>query len=119
MQTKRSARSATIFSRVSAAPPPLIMQPARIDLVGAVDADRQRLDVAGVEHRDAVRDQPRRARRAARDRAGDAAADAGQRVDEEVDGRSRADADHRAGRHVGERRLGDQALEFVLRHAAL
>ena len=27
MQTKRSARSATIFSRVSAAPPPLIMCP--------------------------------------------------------------------------------------------
>jgi hypothetical protein len=27
MQTKRSARSATIFSRVSAAPPPLIMWP--------------------------------------------------------------------------------------------
>ena len=27
MQTKRSARSATIFSRVSAPPPPLIMQP--------------------------------------------------------------------------------------------
>ena len=27
MQMKRSARSATIFSRVSAAPPPLIMQP--------------------------------------------------------------------------------------------
>ena len=27
MHTKRSARSATIFSRVSAAPPPLIMWP--------------------------------------------------------------------------------------------
>ena len=61
MQTKRAAMSATIFSRVSAAPPPLIMRPGVVDLVGAVDVDRQRLDRVRVEHLDAVRAQPRAA----------------------------------------------------------
>jgi hypothetical protein len=53
MQMKRSARSATIFSRVSAAPPPLIMQPA-VDLVGAVDVDAEPLHLVRLEHGDAV-----------------------------------------------------------------
>src|SRR6185295_3637532 len=88
----------------------------RIDLVGTVDADRQPLDLAGVDDADAARDEPCRARRAARDRAGDAAVEPRERVDEEVDRRPGADADDAAARHVFERRLGDLALELVLRH---
>ena len=37
MQTKRRDAAATIFSRVSAAPPPLISMPLRRRLVGSVD----------------------------------------------------------------------------------
>ena len=55
MQTKRSARSATIFSRVSYAPPPLDHVAAVVDLVGTVDVDRDALDVVAVEHDDAMR----------------------------------------------------------------
>jgi hypothetical protein len=88
----------------------------RVDLVGAVDADRKPLDGTGVDDPDAARDEPRGTRRAARHRTRDAAIEPRERVDEEVDRRPRADADDRTARHVFERRLGDRSLELVLRH---
>ena len=56
--TKRAAAAATIFSRVWAPPPPLTSQPARVDLVGAVDRDVELAEL--VERLDV---KPERARR--------------------------------------------------------
>mmetsp|Transcript_38708 Transcript_38708/g.90599 ORF Transcript_38708/g.90599 Transcript_38708/m.90599 type:complete len:222 (+) Transcript_38708:533-1198(+) len=89
---------------------------ARVDLVGAVHVERQPVDLAGLEHADAVAAQPRRARVAARHRAGDALAQRGQRVDEVVHRRSGTHADDAARQHMRQRRLGHHGLDLVLRH---
>ena len=50
MQTNFVATAAMIFSRVSAPPPPLIRHLLRVALVGAVDVDRNRVDLVEIEH---------------------------------------------------------------------
>ena len=87
-----------------------------VDLVGAVEADRQRGHVAGFQNADAAADQTRGAGGAARDSPRDADRERAEHVDEVVDCRAGADADHRTGGHVDERGLGHLALQFVLRH---
>src|SRR5205814_2114610 len=85
------------------------------DLVGAVDVHRELVHAVQVEHADAVLLQPLGARLRCSDCALDAPFDAGQRIDEEIDRRSGADADHallsvfqRCSRHL--------LLQFVLGH---
>ena len=53
MQTKRSARSATIFARQRAATALDHAAPGST-LVGAADVERERLDLVGVDHREAA-----------------------------------------------------------------
>ena len=85
--------SATIFSRVSAPPPPLISSKPPRRLVRAVDVDFELAGRVQVEDGDAVRLEPLRARFRARHGPRDPIADRRQSLDEEVDGRARADAD--------------------------
>ena len=87
-----------------------------VDLVGAVDVERNAGDRADVEHRNAMRAQALTAAFAARYRAGDAVLHRRERVDEAVHRRARADADHGAGHHVGQGGLADQHLQFILGH---
>ena len=54
MHTNTSDTDATIFSRVSAPPPPLIIAPLGVDFIGAVDIHRQRVDFVQVEHLETV-----------------------------------------------------------------
>src|SRR6185295_6043222 len=65
---------------------------------------------------EAVLLQPLGARLRCGDRACDAAFYCGQGVDEQVHGRSRANADDRIIDHMFQRRFRDQLLELVLRH---
>ena len=87
---------------------------AVIDLVGAVDVDRNLLDVIRVEHLDAVGAQPFAALLAARDGAADRLPDAGQRIDEAVDGGAGADADDAVGDDVLESGAPDQCFQLFL-----
>src|SRR5207302_5063161 len=86
-------------------------------LVGAVDVDRQLIDAIQVEDADAVLSQAFGARLRRGHRAFDAALDRSERVDEEVDGRARAHADHSVFHHVLQRLLSDRLLELVLGQA--
>ena len=83
MQTNFRATAATIFSRVSAPPPPLIIAPRACDFVGAVDVDRDVADVVELLDVDAVRLQPLGRLDRARDRALDPVLDLRELVDEE------------------------------------
>ena len=114
MQTKVRATAATIFSRVSAPPPPLIIENPLIDLVGAVDVDRKCFNVVEVEERNAGSGEPPGAALGTRDRSSDFAADGRQFVDEEIGGRAGADTDDLAARHMVDRGARDRALQFVL-----
>ena len=53
MQTKRRAAAATIFSRVRAAPPPLISSQASVGFVGAIDIEPEVVDLVQIEQRHA------------------------------------------------------------------
>ena len=120
MHTNTSATDATIFSRVSAPPPPLIIAPLCVDFVGAVHVHGQRLDFVEFEHLEC------RALRAARWWQAnsiprrDNATCCSHGIDETIRRRARADADHRAFGYVGVDVVGgglaDQLLQFVLGH---
>ena len=59
MQTKRSRHVGDDLLARQRRAAALDHAAGRVDLVGAVDVDRQALDLVGVEHLDAVRAQPR------------------------------------------------------------
>src|SRR6266852_573550 len=86
------------------------------DLVGPVDVDRQLVDAIEVVQPDAVALQPLGRSVRTRHCAGDPAFDFRQLVDEEIGGRTGADADHGILNHVLDRLAGDRLLELVLGH---
>ena len=89
-----------------------------VNLVGAVNVDRQTLDLIGVKHRDTQRQQAFGAGHRARHRALDLVFDRGQGIDEFIDGGAGAHAHQFAAHHVLQRGLADQGFELVLRQCA-
>ena len=92
---------------------------ATVHFVGAVDVDRDVVDVVEIEHRKAQLAQPGRGRLGTRHGAADARAHVGQGRDEVIGGGAGADAEDAAVRYLFERRTGDGALLFVLVHAPM
>ena len=119
MQTKRSARSATIFSRVSAPPPPLIMQPC-----GSISSAPSMYTGMRSTPLPSSTSMPSARSRGVLCSLLDTAPAMrslmrAQRIDEMVHRRAGAHAHHRARLHIGQRGAADQGLEFILCHAPI
>ena len=87
-----------------------------IDLVRAINVDRQLTHIIGVKNRNAQCLQALRAGLRTGHRALDLVFDARQRVDEFVDGGTRAHAHNLTFDNILQRRLADQGFEFILGH---
>jgi len=87
-----------------------------VDLVGAVDIDRDVGDVVQVQQADAMCGEPLGGGFGRGHRADDALLAGCQAVDEEIGGGARADADDGAVLHVVEGLQRGQLLEFILGH---
>ena len=91
-----------------------------VDFIGAIDVERQVVDVVEVEHLEAVVLEALAGGFGTGDGALVSAAECRERVDEAVGRRAGTDADHGAflgvRSHIVGRRLGDGLFEFVLGH---
>jgi hypothetical protein len=92
MQTKVSATAATIFSRVSAPPPPLIIARPCVDLVGTIDINPYGIDFIEIKDSDAMTGESLCGGLGAGDGAANSPLDRGDLVDEEVRRATSADS---------------------------
>jgi hypothetical protein len=111
IQTNFREAAATIFSRVSAPPPPLTRRSVCVGLVGAVDVHLERAGRIEIEHLDAGGRETFAGRVRRRHRPTQASTLRGQRVDEEIDRRTGADADY--GVVLDELECGDRCGFFA------
>jgi hypothetical protein len=114
MQTNRLAAAAMTFSRVSAAPPPLISMPRRGRLIGTVDIQVEIALRIEIQFRNPRRLQPFGGLARARDSALEPDFTGFQHFDELADRRAGADPEHHVRLRCRESRLPRRAVFFPL-----